>query len=239
MPNPRLTGSSLDRILHCPGSAVLPAGEATTSKAAQVGTSLHDELERRSDKLAEGLAAHGYSIEELWPASGLHEVQVWYDPLLRRGGYRVRGARPHRDYDGIVAPMVGTIDYLHPALGMVDDLKTGYPPAPTSLQLGLAAVALADQAGPFDQVTCSITAIKVNKYGLGRPARKEHVYTPKGLRELKDVLDAIYARHGLEGQRLELGAEYVTRSPSSWACRYCPARQNCDRRWTAPDGTEP
>lgn len=233
----RLTGSSLDRIDHCPGSAILPAHELAKGRAAHVGTSLHDELENRSERLAGLLALHGMTIEELWPASGLHEVQVWYDPIFRAGGYRPKSHRSHRDYEGIGAELVGTIDYLHPALGTVDDLKTGFPPSPETLQLGLAVVALWDQDGPFEHITASITGIRVNKHTISRPKRTELVHDRASVEAIRCRLDAMYARHLHEQERFRAGAE-VSRSPSSWACRYCVAGPGCDRRWRAPDGSD-
>lgn len=237
----RLTGSSLDRIDHCPASAVLPAHDLAGTRAARIGTSLHDELENRSEKLAQGLAPHGLTIEDLWPASGLHEVQVWYDPSTRLGGYRVRGVRDHRDYSGLPeAALVGTIDYMHPGLGTVDDLKTGYPPRPDTLQLGLAVVALGDQDGPYEHITASITGIRVNKWSLGKPRREELVHDRDGIERIRCKLDALYAGHLVEQEKYkEHGAGVLSYGPSSWACRYCSAGPGCDRKWRAPDGSEP
>jgi len=214
-----LTGSALDRARGCPASAVLPQGEDEPGEAAKFGTSLHTQLENRSQELDDALGEVGSSIEELWPSGGVHEALVWYDPYTRKGGWKAKAPGSHRDYSEFPEHyLVGTIDYINPTLGMVDDLKTGWPPPPTTLQLGLATVAVCDQNG-MRSMTQSVTQFRPGR----RPQRMElHAEGAAVKREL----DGLVGSHLLNRARVAAG-EDPEFNPGKARCRYCKAREAC------------
>lgn len=228
----RITGSSLDRVAACPASAVLPQMADETGDAAARGNAVHLHLENRSPELDSALRDQGDSLEDLWPEGGVHEAIVWYDPVTRVGGYKKRvGA--HRDYSEFPEGfLVGTIDYLNPTLGIVDDLKTGTPPPPTTLQLGLASVALADGAG-LHSVTASVTKLSLagdprdGDLALREAPRRAQVHHAETAL-VKADLDRLYADHLLNKLRVSQGAEPLF-NPSSRRCRWCRA-EACPKR---------
>lgn len=225
-----LTGSQLDRAASCPASAVLPQGPDTPGDAAIRGQAVHAKLEHRDQELEDALQEHGVSLDDLWPEGGVHEALVWYDPVTRQGGYKKREGEA-RDYTAFPeGVLVGTIDYLNPTLGMVDDLKTGVPPAPTSLQLGLASVGLADGAG-LGSVTASVTKASLAPDDGGglrlRSAPERRSVHHAEAAQIKDSLDRLYADHLLNRVRVDRGVAPAY-NPSPKNCRWC--RAVCDRR---------
>jgi hypothetical protein len=220
-----LTGSSLDRALSCPASAVLPQESGPESSYAKHGTDVHAQLENRDEELKERLRDEGYEMDELWPEGGVHEAIVWYDPLSQEAGWEKKPQGTHRDYskfpDHVI---VGTIDYLNPTLGMVDDLKTGWnaPPA-TTLQLGLASVAMSKQSG-VKKLTQSITNLRK---GQG-PTRKEVNHAEEQLLGTQKTLDRLYGAHLLNRARVAAGHE-PDYNPSKANCKYCAAKKACGK----------
>lgn len=213
-----LTGSNLDRVRDCPAAGVLPQYPDEPGDAAKAGTEIHTQLEHRSQELDDALGEVGSSINELWPEGGVHEAVVWYDPLRRRGGWKKKAPGSHRDYSEFPPThLVGTIDYLNPTLGVVSDLKTGWPPPPTSLQLGLATVAMGDQDG--------LASTKQNMVQF-RPGRRPSVAEHHAeVAMVKRDLDGLVGSHLLNRARVEAGAE-PEYNPGR-RCRYCRAAPGC------------
>lgn len=213
-----LTGSNLDRVRDCPAAGVLEQHPDEGSGWAKAGTDLHTQLEHRDPELDEDLGEFGTSLAELWPEGGVHEAIVWYDPYRRLGGWEKKPSGSHRDYSKYPEHyIVGTIDYLNPTLGMVDDLKSGYPPPPTTLQLGLATVAMCDQDG------LKSTRQSITQYRKGRRPDRRETHAEGQL--IKKDLDAVYGSHLLNRARVAAG-EDPEFNPGK-RCKYCHAAPGC------------
>lgn len=192
--------------------------------AAIAGSRVHKELEDRSPELAERLLEQGDSLEDLWPEGGVHEALVWYDPLSRTAGWEKKPQGTHRDYSKFPAHyLVGTIDYIHPVLGLVDDLKTGvHVPPPTSLQLSVPSVALWKQDGVVNQ-TASMTQLRPKRAAWRNPRN----HSEETLLGEQKRLDRLYGGYLLNKARVEAGHEPET-NPGPGQCKYC--RAVCDKR---------
>lgn len=227
-----VTGSALDRAAACPASTVLPRSVVAAGTAAAHGRRIHKKLE-----IGEPIA--GLSAEqraEWYPPGGEHEIQVWYDPLIRTAG--VDRAHKGRDYSW--APphwIVGTLDYLHyrfewkkdQHVVLVDDLKTGVPPAMDTLQLGLGALSVSKSSDL--QVVTSITHVpRTRSAGEPTATRTYREIGPIDMAEIQETLDNLYALHLIEKERLAVRANRVYKGSH---CRYCPAKKGCPA-WSSP-----
>lgn len=207
-----ITGSGLFRLAMCPGSASLPQGELGDTREARHGTKAHADLEA-----GRVLPAFQDELEQLawYPVDGLHEVVCWYDPATKEAGWEQQTGG-HRDYDRFpTTAIVGTVDFLHPQLGWVDDLKTGsWVPAPSCDQLGLAAVALAHQ-NQIKVVRATITHLP-RRYPTQK-VRHEYTWSPLDLGRMRARLDGMRAGHLLELER-QVGVK--TLRPGDH-CKFC------------------
>ncbi len=209
-----VTGSGLERAFACPGSTALPQGEDRPSREAKHGTAVHAQVENRKPTAA---FTDQEEFDAWYPPEGLREVVVWYDPRTRTGGYEKQTAG-HRNYAAYPpSAIVGTVDFLHPEEGWVDDLKTGsHLPPPTSAQLGLPALAMAIQ-DKRKVVRASITHLP--RRAPREKARDEHAWTQLELNLFRGRLDSLRAAHLLE---LERDVSAMTLRPGPH-CKFCRA----------------
>lgn len=153
--------SSIERVVACPASSVIPSGPDTRSEAVQEaadwGTFVHHwaatgtflELEKwpnfpklLKDRLSRMPGEPEEFRAELWPVTGRHEVTFAIDVVKPGRIASFQGSKDQvKDWSAQLGDnwLKGEADYVgETAFGAlwIDDLKTGrYPPDPKSGQL--------------------------------------------------------------------------------------------------------
>lgn len=240
---PLARASELDRLLACPGSAVLPRSEEKSERATEAaawGTYCHlwketgeirpgkyaGTLKKKVDLLGVG------GREELW-AGGLHEVALAYNVVSGAAGALILPATSDEAAawkssfgDSWV---VGTADYVGLLLESpwVDDLKTGRHAEWETYKFQQAFYALAWSTihfGEFREARSTITHWP--KYPITKkPLRFGTVLTLDFMddfkRRLRQLREDVLRLRELDQERV------VVRLSDGPQCLYCPSRLSC------------
>lgn len=259
---PWARASELERLLECPGSAVLPREPDRTIEAGQWGRMVHRWKATGVVEPEPGFPNHGPLLDDrirrtnpdrrtLWPGS--HELAVWLVPL--GSAALLHGDDPRWKSGAPPDAISGTTDHLGEVLGdpWIDDLKTGRePPGPLSPQTLFYALAVARCTHPPPgRVLVSITHWpRYPRDGL--PTRSWATVTAHQLDAFEHRLERLRQQvvH-LRGLVPDVTASSQPPSvppsllgalrPGS-ACTYCPSRNSCPAQLSTPaspgsDGT--
>ena len=223
-----IRASSLDRLLECNGSLVLPndAPRSQTSiEAAEYGTAAHAYVENIEDYLQD--VTHPKLARKLsMSPDSEHQLRALYTlpgHPTREGHYAYGAGGALRyvgegwdDFRAAFPGITGTCDYVvdDGTELFVDDLKTGrFPPNPRSWQIRFYALCAWLIAGKPAVTTVSVTHWPF--YPLaGVPKRKRSVLNHADHAETQRRLDELIARP----------TEFVVGTH----CKFCPARTNCE-----------
>lgn len=234
MARPITTGSGLERVAVCPGSAVLPQTGATSDDAER-GRVIHRFLEIAGKDRAAALAevpddlrpaCEALDLAKLPTNPRLYAAEVAFAYHTVTGKARELGRGIGRKYDCATTEIAGTADVialLEPDAVFVADFKTGWsrrPRAAQSLQLRFYALAAARAYGRTHAV---VQMIRVFDDG--------EVYTDEATLDAFDLdsfaLDLGTLASEIEGAR-QLYAEGVEPEMVEGAhCRWCPAFPRC------------
>lgn len=240
---PWARASSLDRVIACPASAVLPVGKDERSEAAKTaadwGTLMHHYMAYgqvpNHPLQSKVLARAAYLRRQvLWPQDGIFErafslnVETWEvlteDDLVPGDPATTADWKAVQPWECIT----GSADYCGNLLGTpwVDDLKTGRSPAdpgePQTLFYGLCLWLL--NGKPDEGVVASITAFP--RYPLvSAPVRKFKELSVEALTEFQAVLTLTFSEvNRYKSKLVQLGKRDVT---PGGQCVFCPSKSNC------------
>lgn len=208
-----ITASSLQRLLMCPGSVVLPRAE-THSEYADAGTDEHAELADmvRSRTLPANLA-------KLVPVGARAEVAIALNVATREA--RVIGEELGRDYGEVGAlEIVGATDVagqIDADCALVIDWKTGYSevePIATNAQMKFHALAWMQRLG----VDRCVARIVYTKTGVV----DEIEWSLFDLLDFADQLEQVLVR--VSAQQAANANASVSTKEGAW-CKYCPVNK--------------
>lgn len=248
---PFARASELDRLLLCPGPAILVrADESTKSprskEAAAWGTAIHAWKETGTlpndpkirSLFNKKLGASGVDRVKLWPVAGEHEVALAFNVVTGVGRrctvpvgaaadeYRATWKSAFDDQW-----VTGTLDYVMELLGgpWVDDLKTGRYGHPKDYEAQQTFYCLAWGTATYGEITPTRSTITHwPKYPTAaHPVRLGSVFN-------LDYLKAFWKRlQGLRAQILRLQPlpkdAIMGELSTGEQCMYCPSRAACPK----------
>jgi len=228
------TGSEMQRVVACPGSAVLPRVDVESDAAAH-GQVVHEflaavptagrEAALEAAPLEHRTALEGIPVASLPLDATRFRAEVAYAYDLNSEKARVLGQHLHRRYKTEPHEVPITLDVAGVAgeRAMVADYKSGWghvPPAAENLQIGLGVLVVADVEG-LQEGRGAIIRVRDS----GEPFYDEAEFGGFELEEVRDRLRQ--ARAAVREQRARYDAGKAVDVTMGRHCRYCPAQAWC------------
>jgi len=228
------TGSEMQRVVACPGSAVLPRVDTESDEAAH-GQVVHDFLAAvptagrdaalEAVPLEHRAALEGIPVGSLPLDAKRFKAEVAYAYNLDTERARFLGQHLKRRYTTEPNEVPITLDVagVDGELALVADYKSGWghvPPAPENLQIGLGVLVVADVEG-LQEGRGAIIRVR----DTGEPWYDEAEFSPFELEVVREQLRE--ARAKVREQRARFEAGKTVNVTTGKHCRYCPAKLHC------------
>lgn len=230
------SGSSLERVIRCRASAVLPRAWKESSDYADRGTAIHGHLERVAEGMAPAASLAKVPAEHREACAAVDldalagdlrlsaEVALAYSPLTDTA--RMLGQGLARDYSAIgpdEIPMTIDLAGLAGAIGIARDYKTGWkrlPPAADNWQIRGCALAVA-RAFDVDEVDAQLIYLRDGEVARRDRATFDAFQLLAFAAELRRAWDRALADRAAYAR-----GEHVEPTAGPW-CNYCPSAHAC------------